>query len=224
MIIDNKKRPSKVYGTEIPNGTYFEDRIGFWATVKEVNSQTNTVTVLSDTGFKYTDISVISDEWVSNNDNYVSGSRNLPPENSRVFVLTPTKTIQGSFVLCSGFARGETGTHTLYADETNKTDLNTVKEKNTCGGWTEKEDYKTGNRLIESKDKNISIQMNVKANAEKEETKGIIINAWNYEIKITDEGMTIKPAGALTIDANNSAIEIKNANTFKVNNHLEVTL
>ena len=106
----------------LPEGNFLAGRIGFWALVTDVNSINNTVTVISDTGFEYPNIPVMSNEWVTVDDSkdYIPSTRNLPPKNSRVFVLTPTYTATGAFVLCSGFSRGDENIRTLWAKNENE--------------------------------------------------------------------------------------------------------
>lgn len=187
----------------IPNNNYLEDRIGFWALVKEVNSINNTVTVISDTGYEYPNILVKSDEWVTidKNKNYIPSQRNLPPKNSRVFVLTPTKSAVGAFVLCSGFSRGDENIRTLWAKNKNQlNDKNNSREKITQGGWNISEEYANGNFKAESNDKNITIEANTTTDSEKSQVKQVCIKAWNNIITIDENGI-------VTTDKNNNKIE-----------------
>ena len=123
---------------DINNNNYLKGRIGFWALVTAVNSRNNTVTVVSDTGYELKNIPVVSGEWVTvdENKNYIPSQRNLPPVNSRVFVLTPTYTAVGAFVLCSGFSRGDENIRTLWAANENELeDKNNCREVKTQGGF-----------------------------------------------------------------------------------------
>ena len=131
----------------IKNDNYLDGRIGFWALVKEVNSINNTVTIISDTGYVYPNVQVKSDEWVTvdNNKDYIPSQRNLPPVNSRVFVLTPTKSITGAFILCSGFSRGDENIRKLWASgDSELNDKNNCRETKTQGGWDITEEYANG--------------------------------------------------------------------------------
>lgn len=197
--------------TPMERSNFLDDRIGFWANVESVNSQNNTVDVTADIGILYRNIPVMSREWVNVSDekDYVTAERDLPPTGARVFVLTPTRTITGAFVLCSGFARGEEDTHTLYAtSDDEQEEKNNTREKVTQGGWNETEDYANGNKNFVSADGNIKFAVNTKENSDKEQKKEVSLVAWENEIHITEEGMTINiPENAnltLNIEGDNS--------------------
>lgn len=183
------------------------DRIGFWASVSSVDSTTNRVDVYSDTGVYCTGLPVYSQEWVNadSDKDYVTGSRNLPPIGARVFVLMPTHTIAGAFVLCSGYAMGEAKTKNLLASEDDKQQIkqySTIKESITQGGWNIKEDYNNGNLSMKSVDENVSIEINLEDNKKLEQKKGITIKAFDYEIVIQpDKKMVINAKSDLTLNA-----------------------
>ena len=169
--------------------SFLESRIGFWGNVENVNSQNNTVDVVADIGFLYRNIPVMSHEWVNATDSkdYVTAERNLPPVGARVFVLTPTRTITGAFVLCSGYARGEEDTHTLYAkNDSEQEEKNAVREKVTQGGWTVKEDYANGNSSFTSQDGNIAVNINPVENSDKGQTKEVSLAAWDNVISVSE--------------------------------------
>jgi hypothetical protein len=189
-----------------------------------VNSKNNSVDVIADIGLTYRNIPVMSREWVCASDekNYVSAERYLPPIGARVFVLTPTQSVTGGFVLCSGFARGETKTHSLYAaDDTEVETKNAECERVSQGGWNEKEDYETGNLQKVSSDGNVAIALNPVENQNKSQKKSVSIVAWGSEICIDDEGiaitvpdekgMTLKIDGDCTVEANGDCV-VKSAN------------
>lgn len=181
----------KVSGSK---ASFLESRIGFWGNVESVNSQNNTVDVTADIGILYRNIPVMSHEWVNATDskNYVTAERNLPPVGARVFVLTPTRTITGAFVLCSGYARGEADTHTLYAkNDSEQEEKNTVREKITQGGWNNKEDYANGNSSFTSQDGKIAININPVENSDKGQSKEVSLIAWDNEVHISESGITI---------------------------------
>ena len=235
----------------LPEGNFLSDRIGFWALVKEVNSKNNTVTVISDTGYEYKNIMVKSDEWVTvdNNKNYIPSQRNLPPKNSRVFVLTPTYSAVGAFILCSGFSRGDENIRTLWASNENELeDKNNCRETKTQGGWDITEEYANGNYKAASNDGKIIFTSNTTENTSKSQPKEVSVEAWGTKIKITDGAIDIldknnnkielKSSGIKVTDANNNIIETKstgveitdkNNNTIvmnsggvTINNHLSV--
>ena len=218
---------------EINDVNYLKGRIGFWGLVIEVNSRSNSVTVISDTGYELKNIPVVSGEWVTvdNNKNFIPSERNLPPVNSRVFVLTPTYTAVGAFVLCSGFSRGDENIRTLWAkNESELEDKNNCREIKTQGGWDITEEYANGNFKAASNDGNITIIANT-ANDQKSQNKEVSVTAWGNNITITDNGFTVTDNNNNTIEATSSGLKItdKNNNTIemgsnsiKFNDHLEV--
>lgn len=207
---------TNVQAPHLNNDSYLKNRIGFWALVKEVNSLNNTVTVISDTGFEYSNIPVKSDEWVTLKDNYIPSQRNLPPKNSRVFVLTPTFTAVGAFVLCSGFSRGDENIRTLWAANDNELeDKNNSRETKTQGGWDITEEYANGNYKAASNDENIVFQANPVQDDDKSQNKEISLNAWGTSIVINEDGIHITDANNNTVEATSDGIVIKD----KVNNN-----
>jgi len=167
------------------NRSYLDGRVGFWGNVTGIDSTKNRVHVMADIGFEYVGIPVVSHEWVNADDTngIVSGSRNLPPIGSRVFVFTPTKTITGAFVLCSGYATGDIKTHKIFSDESEKETNNKIKESISPSGWNESEDYSTGIKKLKSKDGNIELTM--------DPSEAITIKGWKHIIKITENGIVL---------------------------------
>ena len=209
---------TNVQAPHLNNDSYLKNRIGFWALVKEVNSLNNTVTVVSDTGFEYSNIPVKSDEWVTLKDNYIPSQRNLPPKNSRVFVLTPTFTAVGAFVLCSGFSRGDENIRTLWAANENELeDKNNSREVKTQGGWDITEEYANGNYKAVSNDENIEFQANPVQDDNKSQNKGISLNAWGNSIVINEDGITVTDANNNTVEATSDGIIIKDKVDNKYN-------
>lgn len=205
----------------IDNTNFLSGRIGFWGIVKEQNSLNNTVTVVSDTGFELDNIPIFSSEWVTvdDNKNYIPSTRNLPPKFSRVFVLTPTFTATGAFVLCSGFSRGDENIRTLWAaSESELEDKNNCRETKTQGGWDITEEYSNGNYSVTSDDGKIKFNVNTTQNSQKSQPKEVSVTAWNQNITITDKGITIK-------DNSTEVIKYENTPQKKVTilGHLEVT-
>ena len=209
---------TNVQAPHLNNDSYLKNRIGFWALVKEVNSLNNTVTVVSDTGFEYSNIPVKSDEWVTLKDNYIPSQRNLPPKNSRVFVLTPTFTAVGAFVLCSGFSRGDENIRTLWAANENELeDKNNSREVKIQGGWDITEEYANGNYKAVSNDENIEFQANPVQDDNKSQNKGISLNAWGNSIVINEDGITVTDANNNTVEATSDGIIIKDKVDNKYN-------
>lgn len=200
----------------LENSNFLANRIGFWAIVKEQNSLNNTVTVVSDTGYEYGNIPVVSGEWVTVDDNkqYIPSTRNLPPKNSRVFVLTPTYSASGAFVLCSGFTRGDENIRELWAkDNSELEDKNNSRETKTQGGWDITEEYANGNFSAISNDENIKFNVNTTENTQKSQPKEVSVTAWGNTIIINENGITITDANNKKIITSNSGVSIKDDNT-----------
>lgn len=209
---------TNVQAPHLNNDSYLKDRLGFWALVKDVNSLNNTVTVVSDTGFEYANIPVKSDEWVTLKDNYIPSQRNLPPKNSRVFILTPTHTAVGAFVLCSGFSRGDENIRTLWAANENELeDKNNSREVKTQGGWDITEEYANGNYKAVSNDENIEFQANPVQDDDKSQNKGISLNAWGNSIVINEDGITVTDKNNNTVEATSDGIIIQDKVDNKYN-------
>ena len=222
MEIRRYTHKTNAVAPHLPEGNYLANRIGFWAIVKEVNSLNNTVTVVSDTGFEYPNIQVVSDEWVTVDDNkdYIPSTRNLPPKNSRVFVLTPTFTAVGAFVLCSGFSRGDENIRKLWASsESELEEKNNCRETKTQGGWDITEEYKNGNFKAASNDGKIEITVNPAADSQKSQNKEVTIKAWGKTIIMNENGVSIK-------DDTTDVIKYDSSSTPKkvtILGHLEVS-
>lgn len=203
----------------VTNSNYLSKRIGFWALVKEQNSLNNTVTVISDTGFEYSNIPVVSSEWVTVDDNkdYIPSTRNLPPPNSRVFVLTPTYSASGAFVLCSGFSRGDENIRKLWAQsDSEMNDKNNCRETKTQGGWDLKEEYANGNYSAESNDGNIKFNVNTTQDDNKSQPKEVSITAWENKIVINEDGITITDKNNNQVVMTDSDIQIYSDSSAKI--------
>lgn len=198
MKVNVNKTPVPSSRKLFSNQSFFDDSIGFWGEVSGVDSSKNRVRVIAATGMEFVGLPVASLEWVTKSDNYVSGEIRLPQVGSRVFVLMPTHTIAGAFVLCSGFAAGENSTHTLYSDREHKEENNKISKKKTQGGWLETENYETGVKTLESHNQKIKIELNP------DESDGsAVITAFNTII-------TINETDGITLDSSGSEINVKN--------------
>lgn len=217
---------------DMPSGSFYSGRIGFWADVKEVDSVNGRVDVVNDQGLKLSAIPVCSGEWVIDKEKYVSGERHLPPEGARVFVLTPTGTLNGAFVLCSGYPKGEKSLQTLFAQNSNEESLKKNQyERITQGGWDIKENYEDGNISLTSNDKNIVIQINPAKNDNLKQEQTVSIKAYNNAIEITKDGFSIEDKNKNKITTASSGIKIEDCNknkietttaSVKINGNLEV--
>lgn len=210
--------------TPLTNESYMEHRIGFWACVVDVHSDKNTVDVLSDTGFKLVDIPVISKQWIciDNNKDFTPASRNLPQINSRVFILMPTGTIDGSFVLCSGYSNGDTTSHGLWAEK-QQSDIskkNNIEESISQSGWNKKEYYRDGNIIFVSLDENVKLEIILVDNSQDSLVKGISVKAWNNSIVVNEEGISFEDKNSNKISTSNNGISLidKNNNKITTNN------
>ena len=211
---------------DINNNSYLKGRIGFWALVIEVNSRNNTVTVVSDTGYELKNIPVVSSEWVTVDENkdYIPSQRNLPPKNSRVFVLTPTYTAVGAFVLCSGFSRGDENIRTLWAkSESELEDKNNCRETKTQGGWDITEEYANGNFKavsISTDDGSIAITLNTTKDENKSQPQEASIKAWNNSVVITKDGISItdKTGNKVLMTSSDIQILANDTNKLKIGN------
>ncbi|WP_407432514.1 hypothetical protein [Methanobrevibacter sp.] len=202
--------------TPLPNINYLAGRIGFWGIVSAQNSLNNTVTVISDTGFEYKNIPVFSSEWVTVDDskNYIPSTRNLPPIKSRVFVLTPTFTAVGAFVLCSGFSKGDENIRKLWAaSESELENKNNCRETKTQGGWDIQEEYSNGNYSVESNDGNIHFNVNTTEDSQKSQPKEVSVTAWGNTIIINENGISVTDKNKKKIITSDSGISIKDDNT-----------
>lgn len=178
----------------VPEKNYLARRIGFWGIVSAQNSLNNTVTVVSDTGFELKNIPVFSSEWVTvdDNKNYIPSTRNLPPVKSRVFVLTPTYTAVGAFVLCSGFSKGDENIRTLWAQNENELEAkNNCRETKTQGGWDIQEEYTNGNYSVKSNDEKIIFTANTTQDDNKSQVKEVSLKAWGRKLTINENGISV---------------------------------
>ncbi|MGF7108265.1 hypothetical protein [Treponema pedis] len=178
-------------------------RYGSWGVVTDVNSVLNAVTVKLSSGVELKDVPVACfDEWVcENNDkNYVSGSRNLPPQGSRVFLFMPTATFEGAFVLCSGLSMYEKEHRKKFMalSEADRNKKNDEREKVFLGNWKSNYNYKTGSYELISPNENI--KLTIKDDTGQQE---ITIKAFASELKIDKEGnIALKAANGKKISLN----------------------
>ena len=199
----------------VPNNNYLAQRIGFWGLVSAQNSLNNTVTVISDTGYELKNIPVFSSEWVTvdDNKNYIPSTRNLPPVKSRVFVLTPTYTAVGAFVLCSGFSKGDENIRTLWAQNENELEAkNNCRETKTQGGWDIQEEYANGNYSAKSNDENIIFTANTTQDDDKSQVKEVSLTAWENSIVINEDGISVTDKNGNTIQSTEDGILVTDAN------------
>jgi hypothetical protein len=144
----------------------YDKRYGAWGHVADVDgdkksaySGDNSVDVVLDMGVYLRHIPVVSREWVVtkavSGADYTTGERDLPPPNSRVFVMMPTGTFDDCFVLCSGFAPVDKNDNTPFADD----DTEKVRERIKQGGWHRIYDCVTGSYETISPDEKTRIKI-----------------------------------------------------------------
>lgn len=212
MIIKLKRVTNK-NKQAFANDSFLDARYGFWGNVTAVDSKKMKVRVRAATGFEYIGIPVCSQEWVNKQNGKFSGSRNLPPVGSRVFVFTPTGTITGAFVLCSGYAEGDTETHDLW--EENKEN---EKKIVTVNGWTKIEDVENSHISISSPDEKIKLDL-----VPDGDSAIVAIKAFKLNVSVTENGISIDGQDnvtmsfqkKVTIDSGTNNIEVK-TNSLKV--------
>ena len=207
-VIHNTNAPKQ----PVEGSNFLAGRIGFWGIVKDQNSLNNTVTVVSDTGFELENIPVFSSEWVTvdDNKNYIPSTRNLPPKFSRVFVLTPTFTATGAFVLCSGFSRGDENIRTLWATSESELEAkNNSSETKTQGGWDITEEYSNGNYSVESDDGKIKFNVNTTEDSQKSQPKEVSVTAWDNKVIINENGISVADKNGNTIQSSDKIFKVE---------------
>lgn len=195
--------------------SYKKNSIGFWGYVSAVNSDSLTVDVVDDTGVEYKYIPVSSKEWV--NADLSSGERNLPPVNTRVFVLMPTSTIQSAFILCSGFGRGQSDELSNFVctsnDNTELEKYSNSKKIKSVDGWQKEIDNTSGNLKIISNDENIILDSKIKTESSNE-NPNLSINVYGHTIVIDKDGLSIttKDKTPFTINSYGHSISLTEDN------------
>lgn len=212
-MVFNFNKKKEFNPNNFSNNPFYNDSIGVWGVVEEVNSKLNQVNVTTNRGLKFIGIPVISNEWVLTKDDYVPSSRNLPPVGATVFVLMPNKTVSGAFVLCSGFLARETTEQVLFAkNDSELEEKNNTRERITQGGWDITEEYETGIVKFKSKDENITLLID----SENE----ITLTAYDNVITITKDEVKLEPK-KLTVESEND-IKLKCANSIIYTDKLSV--
>lgn len=194
-IKDDSSKAVKDQAFQKPSNT----RYGVWGTVTDVNSMSHCVDVKLSSGVELKEVPVAcTDEWVCEYKDYVSGSRNLPPQGSRVFLLMPTASFESAFVLCSGLSRYEKQHEKAFmADKSERDKKNKVREKVYQGKWKEEYEYETGRYKLISPTE--SIKIDIKDDDEKE----VKVEAFGTELKIDKEGnIDLKAANGKKLNLN----------------------
>lgn len=212
LIFNNRSGYEKE--NEVSPTEYGRSRTGFWAYVTAVHSDSLTVDLENFNGFKFHYVPVACREWVSKDGG--KGERNLPPVGSRVFVMMPTGTIQGGFVLCSGFSFNSVNEQADFraAKDEDIEKFNSSKKILSNSGWTYEENLENGNVSIANGTQEIRIEA---ANADDSGSgikKGLKITAFGSSFSVDDDGFIFaeKNGGKIAFDKNGAVVEDKNGN------------
>lgn len=193
---------------------------GFWGVVKEVDSRINTVDVRRGSGVVIKNIPVATcNEWVCEfkDKKYISGARNLPPINARVFVLMPTGTYEGAFVLCSGLSSYEDAHKKAFMakDESELHDKNNRRKIVTVGNWEVSYNYQNASCEIQSPGRADGIVIRLYDN---EKEKKASIQAFESTFIIEKDGkITIKSKKGGIIEVKDNEVHLNGTahNTVK---------
>ena len=208
----NYEKKREVIPTE-----YGKNKCGCWAYVTAVHSDSLTVDVENYNGFKFYYVPVASMEWVNKDGG--RGERNLPPVGSRVFILMPTGTVQGGFVLCSGFSfnsvKEKEDFKAINDDDIEK--FNNSKKRISNSGWTLEENLENGNIILSNKEQSIALQIINADDSENDTKKQVLLNAFDTSVFIDAEnGISITDKNSNSINTTSSGIEIKDKNNNKI--------
>ena len=198
---------------------YANGRFGAWGIVQELHQDDASVDVLID-GLLIDRIPVASHEWVVPYDDFVSGERNLPPGNARVFVLMPTGNFDNCFVLCSGFSLFDPNHRdTITTPSDIGDDISVRKTIMPATGWTKEYDPQTGTVNILSPDKKTSFLLDYRDDEPHlhvnifEKVKVDIVSEDSIEMSLFDVTFLIDKEGIINIKTKNDIkIEEKGLN------------
>jgi len=189
-------------GYNTPLGVY-----GMWGKVIARHSDDHTVDVLTDRGFEVRRIPVASRDWVTESDP-PAGGRDLPPEDTYVFMLMPTGQIESAFIIASAFPRTlSTMKNEFLAGGKEEESFSRIE-----GGWQKTYDKSKGDTLIEDKD---GFTLTVK----KSEKKTTVVDWNNNQATIDENGIAVRDANnnKATMNASGTKIEDKNGNVITMN-------
>ncbi len=212
LIFSNRSGYEK--NNEVSPTEYGQSRTGFWAYVTAVHSDSLTVDLENFNGFKFHYVPVACREWVGKDGG--KGERNLPPVGSRVFVMMPTGTIQGGFVLCSGFSFNSVNEQADFraAKDEDIEKFNSSKKIISNSGWTYEENLENGNISLVNGTQEIMIEAVNADDNEKNVKKNLKITAFGSSFSFDDEGFLFaeKNGNKISFDSNGAAVADKNGN------------
>jgi hypothetical protein len=201
-VIINKYSSSYIPQMPDTNSSY-DKRIGAWARVHNINSVNNSVDVFLDTGVFLEGVPVASREWVRNGADvdldYNTGERDLPPVESRVFVLMPSQTFDDCFVLpISSFNTVDANASSPFLGE----GIEKIKERITPSKWHVTDNYVTGSHMSVSPDKKTSLEIDYGTEDEpKEDDPELHLKIFD-DVKVdilADDSMTVSVFDEMTI-------------------------
>jgi hypothetical protein len=210
ILIKNTASPIRDKPTTLPahplksQSSYETGRYGAWGIVHSLNSEDASVNVLID-GLLLDHIPVASHEWVVPYDDFVSGERNLPPVNARIFVLMPTGNFDNCFVLCSGFSLFDPQQRESITAPSAIGDDISVRKTVMPGNWTKEYTDETGTLSILSPDKKTSLLLDYREDEPQlhisifEKVKLDVVSEDSVKVSIFDAQLTIDSKGAVTI-------------------------
>ena len=178
---------------------------GIWGIVKKLNSEDVTVDVEMRNGIELRHIKVRSLEWAGHNSNRAFGERDLPPLDSKVFIMLPDgpDNLDTAFVFCSVIDTvweiGEKAREELALSGKNREYLR-INEV----GWKFNYDKDTGDLTIESPEVTDKIIVNLDRTNKKAK-----VSVGNIEVEINNGQVNIAGStkSLVTYAALNTALQ-----------------
>jgi hypothetical protein len=188
-------------------------RYGAWGIVNDAHSEDHSVDVYLDLGIFLDHVPVSTKEWVKNNDDYTSGMRDLPPVETRVFIMMPSGTLDDCFVLCSGLTPVDKSHRETFMPAGKETERYRV----TPGNWKSKYQYEDGSYELVSPDEKTRLKLDYSQDDHTlnltlfEKIKLVIVSLKSFLFSLFDDELKIfhKQGDQLTIRAFDTDISIK---------------
>ena len=213
-------------GPEIlPVGNCHGQRFAFYGMVTEVHPENNTVHVRMDTGRILSGVRVASLEWVTVDDKkgFLSGQRRLPPVDTFVLCLMPNGEPNSAIVLCSAFTYNE-AEHAAFKEDSK--DVAHIRKLVTNSGWLHTEDNRTGTVVIQNKEKEPTIKIEIDQENEEKIKLTLCENTYLIEknkFEAVIDKCSFKTDGSKwEIDANGNKIEHTDSKTV-ISGNFEVS-
>lgn len=170
---------------------------GMWGKVIARHSEDHTVDMVTDRGMEIRRIPVASREWVTKNDP-PAGSRDLPPEDTYVFMLMPTGQIESAFIIASGFPHNLDALRNDFLVKDKESEEFSRKE----GGWRKTYDKSKGDLRIED-DGGFVVSV------EKSGKKTTLTDWSGNTATIDDSGVVVEDKSGNTIIMSESGVVVK---------------